>query len=373
MEFDLQQELAIATVIGVEKLPSSMLGQKAIFTVEGELKAENLCLPGDDGLAWLEGELAQPVRETLASGAFRLAKLANPSKQEQSATVMIDPYLLPHELIILGSGHIAQQLVKIGQMLGYRITVIDDRPDFVLKESLSENDRSICCSFSDIENILTLGPSSHVVIITRGHMHDLECLRKVIKYPLGYLGMIGSRRKVKLVRDALLEEGVDVAKIDKVHMPIGLNIGAKTPAEIAVSIAAELIMVRRGGSKDGGELISSVDRETLQRALVAAQTQTPAALATIVSAQGSTPRKEGARMLVYRDGQTYGTIGGGCAESEVRLAALTVIDKEQPDLYKVSLSAAVAALEGMACGGILEVFIEPVKKFTTVYAAESCK
>lgn len=376
MEFDLQQESVIATVVGVENIPSSILGQKKIFAINGELKAGNIQLPGNVGLTWLEGQLAESVRETLASGAFKLTTAVNPEQPDQAVKVMLDPYLAPHELIVLGGGHIAHQLVQIGRILGYKITVIDDRPDFVLQDCLSESDRSICCSFSDIENVLALGPSSHVVIITRGHMHDLECLRKVIKYPLGYLGMIGSRRKVKMIRDLLLEEGVAAEKIDKVHMPIGLNIGAQTPAEIAVSIAAELIMVRRGGSVDsigtagtkpansGGEMITAVDRETLQKAIIAAQSQTPAALATIVSAKGSTPRKAGARMLIYRDGQTHGTIGGGCAEAEVRLAALTVIDEEKPDICKVSLSADIAALEGMACGGVLEVFIDPVKTFT---------
>jgi len=328
MELDLQQEFVITTVIGVEGLPCSMLGKKKVFIITGEGRNRDL------GLPWLEKQLAEVVRERQSHGMFQIATLVNPNGSDQIVRMMIDFYLPPDELIILGGGHIARQLVIIGRMLGYKLTVIDDRPDFVLAEDLVEPDRSICCSFAAIENVLTLGIRSSVVIITRGHMHDMDCLRKVIKYPLAYLGMIGSKRKVKMVREQLLEE-TDIDKIDKVHMPIGLDIGAQTPAEIAVSIAAELIKVRRGGSADSlkavdaktvkrindGEMLSSDDRETLQKAIRAAYDKTPAALATIVHAKGSTPRKAGARMLIYRDGQTYGTIGGGCAEAEVRLVA----------------------------------------------------
>jgi xanthine dehydrogenase accessory factor len=185
-----------------------------------------------------------------------------------------------------------------------------------------------------------------VVIITRGHQHDQECLRRLIKYPLAYLGMIGSRRKINIVRQQLLEEGIDAEKLERVHMPVGLDVGAQTPGEVAVSIAAELLRECRGGSahslKDHSpkrvavvgdvEMLSAVDREVLQKALTG--DETPAAVATIVKTRGSTPRKAGARMLVYADGRILGTIGGGCGESEVRVAALGVIDENLPQFIK---------------------------------------
>lgn len=370
MGIDLQQGAVIATVISTENLPSYLLGQKKIFKYNTEEKAGNLDLP------WLEEQVAQAVKKNLSNGMFELVTLSNPAKPEQRATIMFDPYMPPHELIILGAGHIALWLAKIGKIMGYQVTVVDDRHDFVSKERFPEADRVICSDFSYIEKRLTFGPTSSVVIVTRGHQHDQECLRRLIKYPLAYLGMIGSRRKIVLIRKQLIEEGIDAEKLDQVHMPIGLDVGAQTPGEIAVSIAAEILRERRGGSADSlkdhrpnrtngannVEILSAADREVLQKTITAGD-KTPAALAILVKTQGSTPRKAGARMLVYGDGRMLGTIGGGCGESEVRLAALSVIDENLPRMHRVSLSADTAALEGMVCGGSMEVFIEPVSTY----------
>ncbi|MCL5935418.1 MAG: XdhC family protein [Firmicutes bacterium] len=212
---------------------------------------------------------------------------------------------------------------------------------------------------------MTPGLRSSIVIVTRGHRHDLDCLRQVASYPLAYLGMIGSRRRVRMVRQQLIEEGFEANKLDAVHMPIGLEIGAQTPEEIAVSIAAELIKVRRSfpgaaAPVNDSETPSALDLKILEKAMVSASNDIPAALATVVRTKGSTPRKAGARMLVFRDGGVFGTIGGGCGESEVRREALNVIDENSPRIYKLSLDADTAAMEGMVCGGAVEVFIEPV-------------
>ncbi len=375
MEYNLQQETTIATIIDKEGLPDSLLGQKKIFTFKGEAKTGNLQLP------WLEEQVVELLRGNSSNGKFEVASLFNPDKPDQSATVMIDPYLPLNELIILGGGHIALPLINIGRLLGYQVTVVDDRPEFVSAERLSEANKRICCSFDDIEDILTLGSGSSVIIVTRGHKHDLNCLRKVIKYPLAFLGMIGSRRKVNMSRQKLIEEGFDIEKINNVYMPVGLDIGAQTPGEIAISIAAEMIKVRRGGSehslKDGCsqkstgknacEITNATDREVLQKALRAARDDMPAAIATIVKTSGSTPRKAGARMIIYRNNQSFGTIGGGSGESEIILAALNVIDEARPRLHKVSMDGETAASDGMICGGMMEVFIEPVSTFIQAF------
>lgn len=372
MEANLEQVLAIVTVIGKENLPDNILGQKLILKNNGQVEAGKLELP------WLAEQVAEIVRSNQAYGMFKLTTLTNPANPEQRVTVMIDPYLPPHELIILGGGHIAVPLATIGKILGYQITVVDDRPDFASKERFPEADRVICCDFSDIEKHLSLGPGSSVVIITRGHQHDQECLRRLIKYPLAYLGMIGSRRKIIIIKQQLLEEGIDNKKLEQVHMPVGLDIGAQTPGEVAVSIAAELLKERRGGSanslKDSSpkrtsgandvEMLSASDRDVLQKTLTG--DSMPAAVATIVKTIGSTPRKAGSRMLVYGDGRILGTIGGGCGEAEVRMAALGVIDEKLPRMQKVSMSADTAASEGMVCGGTMEVFIEPVESYRKV-------
>jgi xanthine dehydrogenase accessory factor len=115
------------------------------------------------------------------------------------------------------------------------------------------------------------------------------------------------------------------------------------------------------------ELPSVADKDTLHKAISAAKENMPAALATIVRTKGSTPRKAGARMLVYRDGRITGTIGGGGGESEMRLRALDIIDSGTASVYRVSMTAEIAAREGMACGGMMEVFIEPVTMFANIF------
>lgn len=378
VDINMQQGKTIVTIIGQENLDKKLLGAKILLTDDSaEIK-------GSLRLSWLEEQAVRLVQENQTGGMFAVVNLVNPDLPEQKATVMIDPYLETPELVIFGGGHIAQPLANIGRLLGYRVTVVDDRPDFSSPERFAGIYKSICCGFDEIENYLELGPASSVVIATRGHVNDMECLRKVIRYPVAYLGMIGSRRKVKAIREQLLEDGIEMKRIEQVHMPIGLDLGAQTPAEIAVCIAAEMVKERRGGSAaplvsveesctnkedvNNCEIPVAADKDALQEAIRAAAGNTPAALATIFRTKGSTPRKAGARMLVYRDGRTVGTIGGGCCgESEVRVQALSVIDEETPRIHRISMTADVAAAEGMSCGGTLEVFIEPVTTFAEAF------
>lgn len=367
-EYDFNREIAVITVIAQRGPDAGLVGKKRFF------------LPGKEAgsllPAWLEEQAARLAREALAGGEFNVAEVADPAAPGLTATVMVEPYLPWSQLIILGGGHISLPLAKMGKLLGYRVVVADDRADFASPARFPMADRVVCCSFENIRDRLDFGPGSSVVIVTRGHQHDLDCLRQVAGNPLAYLGMIGSRRKIRMVRQQLLEEGFPEKDLEAVHMPIGLDIGAQTPEEIAVSIAAELVMARRGGSARplntsearaearSFQMPSSRDLEILGQAVESAGGEIPAALATIVKTWGSTPRKAGARMIIYRDGRASGTIGGGCGESDVRREALNVIDESTPRLYRVSLNADTAADEGMVCGGVMEVFIEPTGVFS---------
>lgn len=154
---------------------------------------------------------------------------------------------IQHEpkLIIAGAGHIGAQLARLCVDLEFDVTVIDDRADFANAERLPP---PIHVVVGDIEHTLRklpIGPDTYVVIVTRGHNHDEQALSAVIHSDARYLGMIGSRRKIKLIFDDLVEAGVDRQLLERVHAPIGLNINAVTVPEIAVSIAAQLIAARR--------------------------------------------------------------------------------------------------------------------------------
>lgn len=155
----------------------------------------------------------------------------------------------PLELIICGGGHVGQAVAKAGRFLDFNVTVIDDRADFAARDKFpDEQVRLIADDFVAALQSLKITPASHIVIVTRGHRHDEICLQEVIAKPARYIGMIGSRRRTTTIRERLKREGVAPELLRRVHAPIGLDIGALTPEEIAVAILAEIVLVRRGGT-----------------------------------------------------------------------------------------------------------------------------
>lgn len=252
----------------------------------------------------------------------------------------------------------ALPLVSIGSLLQYQITVVDDRPAFA-NSMRFPGAEVICNDFIQALETQNIGPGTSVVIVTRGHKYDLECLEYVLKFNPGYVGMIGSRRRVKLVRQYLLDKGFPEQKVDRVYMPIGLSIGAQSPEEIAVSIAAQLVASRRGKGPVPMPKTSTLQQWQLLELMGAyVERAEPVVAATIVRTKGSTPRKAGAKMLVQPDGRCLGTIGGGCGEAAVKREALMMFDGGEPKLHQVTLDADTAAEEGMVCGGLMDVFLE---------------
>lgn len=156
--------------------------------------------------------------------------------------------ILPDEtIVILGAGHIASPLCQMAKTVGFRVVVIDDREDFANMQRFPLADQVIAGPFEGVLKDFPLNYHTYVVLVTRGHLHDKECLRQIIGKPLAYLGIIGSRRRLAGVFNLLEKEGYDRAMLEQVHGPIGLPIGAQTPEEIAVSIISEIISVRYHG------------------------------------------------------------------------------------------------------------------------------
>ena len=154
----------------------------------------------------------------------------------------------PLELVICGGGHVGQAVARAGRLLDFVVTVIDDRADFASREKFPDHGvRLIADDFIVALRSLKIVPVTHIVIVTRGHKHDELCLREVIDKPARYIGMIGSRRRTTTIREHLRREGVAAESLRRIHAPIGLDIGAQTPEEIALSILAEIVLVRRGG------------------------------------------------------------------------------------------------------------------------------
>jgi xanthine dehydrogenase accessory factor len=164
---------------------------------------------------------------------------------------LIEPPTTVVQLLILGAGHIALPLATMAKILGYEVTVVDDRLSFANSVRFSTADTVICNDFEHAIEGIAINPQTFVVIITRGHRYDKVCLQKVIHQPAAYIGMIGSRKRVKALIAELEEEGIPSELLQKLYSPIGLKIGAETPEEIAVSILGELIKVQRELDQNG--------------------------------------------------------------------------------------------------------------------------
>ena len=194
----------------------------------------------DSACAWAHGRVegADPAMaaRALASGHPVLA---------EAEGLFFDPVLPREKLLILGGGHVGRALAALAPGLGFLVTVGDDRPEFVEPDRFPAGVAVLCGPFASIAERFAFDPSTYVVIVTRSHLCDLECVRAVLGRPYRYAGFMGSSRKTRLVMGQLASEGFDPRKVEALCAPIGLEIGAETPEELAVAIAGELIAVRR--------------------------------------------------------------------------------------------------------------------------------
>ena len=244
-------------------------------------------------------------------------------------------------LIICGGGHVSLALAHMASILDFDITVIDDREEFANKERFPMAGQVLCMGFEEALDQLGSRADDYYVIVTRGHAFDRDCLARVLRGKYAYAGMIGSRGKVAAVMKSLLAEGFPQAQLDGVHAPIGIKLGGQSPAEVAVSIAAELVA---------------------ERARLGAEPAPPPAergvLLTITKKSGSAPRGPGAWMLVRPDGTAAGTIGGGAVEHQAKLDALALWNTGEGERRRTYDLSPTAAALGMVCGGKIEVEFE---------------
>lgn len=162
--------------------------------------------------------------------------------------ILMEPFHFLPKLYIFGAGHVSQFIARIANLVDFYVVVIDDRAEFACRERFPDADEIHVKSFAKVFNNLEFTGREYVVIVTRGHQYDADVLEETLKRATKYVGMIGSKRKVKMIFEHMKECGFDKETIEKVYSPIGLSINAETPQEIAVAIVAELIEVKR---KDG--------------------------------------------------------------------------------------------------------------------------
>lgn len=259
------------------------------------------------------------------------------------------------KLVICGGGHVSIPIIKMAKMLGFSVIAIEDRLKYADNARVAGADNLYFDEFASALNKITGDKDTYFVIVTRGHRYDQVCLEEILGKDAAYIGMIGSKVRVRRIKELLIEKGYDDNKLAQIYTPIGLKIGAETPEEIAVSIMAEIIQIKNQIKRSYG-----YPKEIIKAILNEQAGEIPVMLATIISRKGSAPREVGTKMLIYKDGTTVGTIGGGCVEADICSKARLLEKDQKPKLYTVDMTGHEAEEDGMVCGGIVEILLESV-------------
>ena len=275
-------------------------------------------------------------------GSLYQRTLAAMLQQEQDVSMIRQEWFCPQpRLIICGGGHVAKEVAAMAAHLDFHTRVIDDREDLMTKERFPTTEEVICDTYENIENHLE--PGACYVVVTPDHKADYRCVSAILSTDYAYLGMIGSKRKVATAQQKLREDGFTEAQIQSIFAPIGLPIGAVTPAEIAISILAQIIQEKNKTHA------ASADRSLLEA-------KGSGVLCVITQKRGSTPRGVGSMMFVGAD-QVLGSIGGG--ESEY-LAMEDARCTREVTTREYRLNNKRADGLDMVCGGTIQVLFIPV-------------
>lgn len=198
-------------------------------------KVTAMALYGEQGLSYGEGIQEEEIQNLLKPGAVY---------QEGETSWYAEPISRRGRVYVFGGGHVSSELVPVLSHVGFSVVVFEDREEFADPKRFLGAAETILGDFTRIEEKITFTEQDYVVIMTRGHQADFEVLAQVLKLPLSYIGCIGSRKKIAVTKERLTALGYPENIYDRVHSPIGLSIGAETPAEIAISIAGEMILHR---------------------------------------------------------------------------------------------------------------------------------
>jgi xanthine dehydrogenase accessory factor len=238
--------MTLVTIIGAEGSTPRETGAKMLVREDGTIL-------GTIGGGCLEGQVIVDAVMAMREAKPRKVRYDLTGKEAAGAgmicggvvEIYIEPIVPTPTVFIFGGGHISLSVSKISAMSGFQVTVIDDRPEFANRERFPEAGQVIAEKFSAAFPRLQVTRSDYLVIVTRGHADDQQVLEWALNTEAGYIGMIGSKRKISTLYRNLEEKGIAREKLLRVHAPIGLNIGALTPEEIAVSIVAQMIQIRR--------------------------------------------------------------------------------------------------------------------------------
>jgi xanthine dehydrogenase accessory factor len=240
------EDAALVTIVSAQGSTPQRVGAKMLVFADGRTV-------GTIGGGCYENDAAGKAREILSSHKAALVRyeLSDTLAEENGLIcggrmeVFIEPLDPAPPVFLVGAGHVSRVVAEMAQRAGFRVTVLDDREKFANRERFPDASSVVVDDIASWLTAADLPPIAYVVIVTRGHTHDLDAMRALAGRPLRYVGMIGSRAKVVRIMDALAEAGTPAEWLAQVRAPIGLRIGAVSPEEVAVSIVAELIAVRR--------------------------------------------------------------------------------------------------------------------------------
>jgi xanthine dehydrogenase accessory factor len=263
------RKCALATIVQVQGSIPSYQSAKLLIRDDGSIA-------GTIGGGCVEAEVWNAAREVIESGkAKRLSfNLGQDAAYDNGLIcggqleVFVEPVFPQPKAFIFGAGHISKSLAKVAALAGFSTAVIDDREAFASRERFPEADEIHAGEYEDVVPRLAINESGYVVIVTRGHRDDMRVLRLVAGSPARYIAMIGSKRKVISVIKELEREGVARESLERIYAPMGLEIGAESPEEIAISVVAEMIAVRRNAASDWRELSKSIFAHENIRALL---------------------------------------------------------------------------------------------------------
>lgn len=246
----------LATVVDVHGSSPRGVGAKMLILADGTTE-ETI------GGGVLESEAIAEARACLASGESYSRTYQLRSEGERAlgslcggdVTVFFEPHVADRTLLVIGAGHVGQRLSSCASMLDFRVVVLDSRKDVVTAERFPQADQLICDDPARAAELCDIGERTSVVIVTHSAEHDEQALRAVVGTPAAYIGMIGSGAKVRTILARLRDDGVAGERLDRVHAPIGLDIGAESPAELALCIMAEIVAEQYG--RPGGRLRAS--------------------------------------------------------------------------------------------------------------------